>query len=53
MIYSETIEIVFSEVVNNPVFSSEDQDYRRVEPLRLLENSDLRITEDDNKRLLE
>ena len=53
MIYSDTIDIVYSEVETVPVFSSEDQDYRRIESIRITEEEEPRITEDENKRILE
>ena len=53
MIYSETIEVIYSDVVLETVFSEEDPDYRRPMNLRELENEELRNLEDENKRILE
>lgn len=57
MIFSETIEIVHSNLIDMGVFSEEDQDYRTLtdEELRLLEDGGARNLEDneENKRLLE
>lgn len=54
MIYSETLEIVYSNLTTVPVFSDEDPDYRTLDQeLRLTEDSEPRDLEDDNKRLLE
>jgi hypothetical protein len=57
MIFSETIEIVHSNLIDTGVFSEEDQDYRTLtdEELRLLEDGGARNLEDneENKRLLE
>jgi hypothetical protein len=54
MIYSETITIIYSNVVNETVFSEEDPDYRRItNEFRETESDELRDLEDDNKRLLE
>lgn len=54
MIWSETIEIVYSNLTTVPVFSEEDPDYRTLgQELRLTQDSDPRNLEDDNKRLLE
>lgn len=55
MIYSETIEIIYSRLINEGVFSEEDPDYRSIDQeLRLLELEGARNLEDDeNKRLLE
>lgn len=55
MILSETIEIIYSNLIDEGVFSEEDPDYRVVgQEFRLLEDEDIRNLEDDeNKRLLE
>lgn len=54
MIYSETIEIVYSNVMNNPVFSEEVPDYRTLdEILRITEENEPRETENDPPRLIE
>jgi hypothetical protein len=54
MIFSETITIVYSEVINNQVFSEDDPDYRRItNEFRETEQDELRDLEDGNKRLLE
>lgn len=55
MIFSETIEIIHSNVVGSGIFSEEDPDYRTLdEELRFLEDEGVRNLEDDeNKRLLE
>lgn len=54
MTYSDTIEVVYSEIINNPVFSEEDQDYRTVdEVLRITEQMEIRLTEDLKHRTLD
>lgn len=54
MIYSETIQIVYSEVIDNPIFSEEDQDYRTVaDVLRITEQIEIRLTESGQYRTLE
>lgn len=54
MIYSETIEIVHSNVVNEPVFSEEVPDYRTLdEIIRLTEENEPVKTENDLIRLIE
>lgn len=55
MIFSETIEMVYSNLIDEGVFSEEDSDYRIIHhELRLLEQEGVRNLEDDeNKRLLE
>lgn len=54
MIFSETLEIVYSNLTTVPIFSEEDADYRTLtQELRLTEDSDPRNLEDENKRLLE
>lgn len=54
MIFSETIEIVHSNLVDGQVFSEEEPDYRTLDQqLRLTETSAPRNLEDENKRLLE
>lgn len=54
MIYSETIEKVYSNVINEQVFSEDVPDYRRLDFLiRETEQDDPRILEDDDKRILE
>lgn len=55
MIYSETtIQIVYSEVINNTVFSEEDQDYRTLaDVIRITEQMEIRLTESGQYRTLE
>lgn len=54
MIYSETIEIVHSNVMNEQVFSEEVPDYRTLdEILRITEQNEVRETENDLPRLIE
>jgi hypothetical protein len=53
MIQSITIEIVYSNLVGKQIFSKEDPDYRRIDPVRLTEDEEIRKTEDNNDRLLE
>lgn len=54
MIYSETIEIVYSNIENSVIFSEEVHDYRVLDQeLRLTEPGEARNLEDENKRLLE
>lgn len=54
MIYSETIEIVYSDIENRVVFSEDVPDYRVLDQeLRLTEPGEPRNLEDENKRLLE
>lgn len=54
MIYSETIEIVYSNVMNEQVFSEEVPDYRTLdEILRITEQNEVRETENDLTRLIE
>lgn len=54
MILSETIEIVYSNVVRNQIFSEDVPDYRRIEyTIRILEDGEPRITEEDETRLIE
>lgn len=49
-----TIEIVHSNLVDQGVFSEEDQDFRVLnQRFRLTEDGDVRELEDGNKRLLE
>lgn len=54
MIYSETIEVVHSNVMNTQVFSEEVPDYRIVnEIIRVTEETEPRETENDLLRLIE
>lgn len=54
MIYSETIEIIYSNLVDGQVFSEEEPDYRTLtQQLRITEEDEPRNIEDGNKRLLE
>lgn len=49
-----TIEIVHSNLIDSPVFSEEDQDFRVLDQrFRLTEDGEPRELEDGNKRLLE
>lgn len=53
MIYSETIETIYSNVETDQVFSEEDNDYRTVtEVLRATEELELRIIENGDFRPL-
>lgn len=54
MIYSETIEIVHSNVINEQIFSEEIPDYRVIEGvIRITEENEPRETENDLLRLIE
>lgn len=54
MIFSETIEIIYSNLDDDQVFSEEEPDYRTLDQqLRLTETPEPRNLEDGNKRLLE
>lgn len=54
MIYSEAIEIIHSNLVDEQVFSEEEPDYRTLDQqLRITEEDEPRNLEDGNKRLLE
>ena len=54
MIFSETIEIIYSNLIDNQVLSEEEPDYRTLDQqLRLTETREPRELENENKRLLE
>jgi len=54
MIYSETIEKVYSNVVNQVIYSEEDPDYRRIDSqLRITEDGEVRILENEDQRIIE
>lgn len=54
MILSETIEVIYSNLISERIFSEEEPDYRVPDQeFRLLENEGARNLEDENKRLLE
>lgn len=54
MIYSETIETVYSNLVGEPVYSEEDQDYRYLSPgFRATDEGDARLTEESELRILD
>lgn len=54
MIYSETIEIVYSNLEYSGIFSEQIDDYRVLDQeLRLIEDGQPRNLEDENKRLIE
>lgn len=54
MIESETIVLIYSNVVQRLIYSEDEPDYRILEgELRLLEDEGARNLEDENKRLLE
>lgn len=52
MIESETIEIVYSELVGKSVESEEEPDYRAVVKMRLTEENEVRLMDDDNPRIV-
>lgn len=53
MISSDGVEIVYSELLNRQVFSEEDPDYRVLTLIRITEENEPRITENDLTRLIE
>lgn len=54
MIESETVEIVHSNVDNQQIFSVEEPDFRFLDgSVRLTQESDPRLTQDDNLRIIE
>lgn len=52
MIESETIQVVYSELVMKQVHSEEDPDYRSLIEVRVTENDEIRKLEDDEIRIL-
>jgi hypothetical protein len=54
MIESDLIATVYSEIVNDGVYSEDVPDFRTLDmDFRLLENGQQRDLEDDSKRILE